>query len=111
MVFQHFNLFPRMTARQNVALGPNKVLGLPRREASDKADEFLLMLGLADKATQHPAQLSGGQKQRVAIARALAMEPKVMLFDICRADLLRYLNQRWHCRLPLIESPALWRIT
>ena len=81
MVFQHFNLFPHMTARQNVALGPNKVLGLSRQEANDKAEEFLVMVGLADKATQHPAQLSGGQKQRVAIARALAMEPEVMLFD------------------------------
>lgn len=81
MVFQHFNLFPHMTARQNVALGPNKVLGLSRQEASDKADEFLVMVGIADKAAQHPAQLSGGQKQRVAIARALAMEPEVMLFD------------------------------
>jgi polar amino acid transport system ATP-binding protein len=81
MVFQHFNLFPHMTARQNVALGPNKVLGLSRQEANDKADEFLVMVGIADKADQHPAQLSGGQKQRVAIARALAMEPEVMLFD------------------------------
>jgi polar amino acid transport system ATP-binding protein len=81
MVFQHFNLFPHMTARQNVALGPNKVLGLSRQEAKDKADEFLDMVGLADKAAQHPAQLSGGQKQRVAIARALAMEPEIMLFD------------------------------
>jgi len=81
MVFQHFNLFPHMTARDNVALGPNKVLGLSRQEARDKAEEFLVMVGIADKAAQHPAQLSGGQKQRVAIARALAMEPEVMLFD------------------------------
>lgn len=81
MVFQHFNLFPHMTARDNVALGPNKVLGLSRQEARDKAEEFLVMVGLEDKAAQHPAQLSGGQKQRVAIARALAMEPQIMLFD------------------------------
>ena len=81
MVFQHFNLFPHMTSRQNVALGPNKVLGLSRREANERADEFLAMVGLADKADQHPAKLSGGQKQRVAIARALAMQPEVMLFD------------------------------
>lgn len=81
MVFQHFNLFPHMTARDNVALGPNKVLGLSRQEARDKAEEFLVMVGLEDKVAQHPAQLSGGQKQRVAIARALAMEPQIMLFD------------------------------
>jgi len=81
MVFQHFNLFPHMTARDNVALGPNKVLGLSRQEARDKAEEFLVMVGLEDKAAPHPAQLSGGQKQRVAIARALAMEPQIMLFD------------------------------
>lgn len=81
MVFQHFNLFPHMTARANVALGPNKVLGLSNDEANTRADEFLDKVGLADKVDSHPAQLSGGQKQRVAIARALAMEPEVMCFD------------------------------
>jgi polar amino acid transport system ATP-binding protein len=81
MVFQHFNLFPHMTARQNVALGPNKVLGHSRQESNERAEEYLEKVGLADKIDQHPAQLSGGQKQRVAIARALAMEPEVMLFD------------------------------
>lgn len=81
MVFQHFNLFPHMTSRGNVTLGPNKVLGLSKQEAERRAEEFLAMVGLEDKADQYPAQLSGGQKQRVAIARALAMEPEVMLFD------------------------------
>ncbi len=81
MVFQHFNLFPHMTARQNVALGPSKVLGFSRQQSDERAEEFLEMVGLADKISQYPAQMSGGQKQRVAIARALAMEPQVMLFD------------------------------
>jgi polar amino acid transport system ATP-binding protein len=81
MVFQHFNLFPHMTAHQNVAFAPQKVLGLSRSEARERAKALLEAVGLADKLDQHPAQLSGGQKQRVAIARALAMEPKVMLFD------------------------------
>lgn len=81
MVFQHFNLFPHLTALQNVAFAPNKVLGLSRREANERAAELLNAVGLGDKLHQHPAQLSGGQKQRVAIARALAMEPKIMLFD------------------------------
>ena len=81
MVFQHFNLFPHMTTRDNVALGPQKVLGLSKNEARSRAEEFLDKVGLADKVDQHPAQLSGGQKQRVAIARALAMEPEVMCFD------------------------------
>jgi polar amino acid transport system ATP-binding protein len=81
MVFQHFNLFPHMTAHQNVAFAPQKVLGLSRDEAKNRAQNLLEAVGLADKLDQHPGQLSGGQKQRVAIARALAMEPKVMLFD------------------------------
>lgn len=81
MVFQHFNLFPHMTSRENVALGPRRVLGLSKDEARERAEEFLDKVGLADKVDQHPAQLSGGQKQRVAIARALAMEPEVMCFD------------------------------
>jgi polar amino acid transport system ATP-binding protein len=81
MVFQQFNLFPHMTALNNVAFGPIKVRGVPKAEAQAKARELLARVGLADKADAYPAQLSGGQQQRVAIARALAMEPKVMLFD------------------------------
>jgi polar amino acid transport system ATP-binding protein len=81
MVFQHFNLFPHMTALGNVTEAPVHVLGLPPREARARAQEYLAMVGLADKADAYPAQLSGGQKQRVAIARAIAMQPKIMLFD------------------------------
>jgi polar amino acid transport system ATP-binding protein len=81
MVFQHFNLFPHMTALRNVTEAPVQVRGLSRQEAEAHALEYLAMVGLADKAHAYPAQLSGGQKQRVAIARALAMQPQVMLFD------------------------------
>jgi polar amino acid transport system ATP-binding protein len=81
MVFQRFNLFPHMTALQNVMLAPVQVRGLPRRQARTRALELLQRVGLADRASHYPAQLSGGQQQRVAIARALAMEPKVMMFD------------------------------
>ncbi|WP_305908640.1 ectoine/hydroxyectoine ABC transporter ATP-binding protein EhuA [Methylomarinum sp. Ch1-1] len=81
MVFQHFNLFPHMTALKNCMEAPRTVLGLSRREAKERARELLEMVGLADKLQHYPAQLSGGQKQRVAIARALAMRPKVMLLD------------------------------
>jgi polar amino acid transport system ATP-binding protein len=81
MVFQHFNLFPHMTVLRNVTEAPRRVLGLSRDEARRRAEEFLSMVGLADKADSYPARLSGGQQQRVAIARALAMDPKVMLFD------------------------------
>lgn len=81
MVFQHFHLFPHRTVRQNITLGPRKVLGMDRDEADALAVDLLDRVGLADKAEQRPAALSGGQKQRVAIARALAMQPKVMLFD------------------------------
>jgi polar amino acid transport system ATP-binding protein len=81
MVFQHFNLFPHMTALANCTEAPMTVLGLPRREAEERAAELLDLVGLADKKGHYPAQLSGGQQQRVAIARALAMRPKVMLFD------------------------------
>jgi polar amino acid transport system ATP-binding protein len=81
MVFQHFNLFPHMTALDNLTLGPVKVLGLTKEEAHDRGVELLKKVGLGDKANQYPGQLSGGQKQRVAIARSLAMRPKVMLFD------------------------------
>ena len=81
MVFQSFNLFPHMTARDNVALGPIKTLHLPKAEAHDRAMTLLERVGIADKAQRYPAELSGGQQQRVAIARALAMQPKLMLFD------------------------------
>jgi ABC-type polar amino acid transport system ATPase subunit len=81
MVFQHFNLFPHMTARDNVAAAPIRVLGLSRADARARADEELSRVGMADKAQSYPSQLSGGQKQRVAIARALAMQPQLMLFD------------------------------
>jgi len=81
MVFQHFNLFPHMTALENCMEAPVHVLGLSRQEAEARSVELLDMVGLADKKDQHPARLSGGQQQRVAIARALAMRPKVMLLD------------------------------
>ena len=81
MVFQHFNLFPHMSALENVAFAPRKVLGVPKGEAVERARQLLDSVGLGDKFDEHPARLSGGQKQRVAIARALAMEPEVMLFD------------------------------
>jgi len=81
MVFQHFNLFPHMTALQNVMEGPLAVLRTPRAQAQDEARALLQKVGLLDRAGVYPEQLSGGQKQRVAIARALAMRPSVMLFD------------------------------
>lgn len=81
MVFQHFNLFPHMTALENCIEAPMQVLGLSKAEATERAEELLNMVGLSDKTQQHPARLSGGQQQRVAIARALAMRPKVMLLD------------------------------
>jgi polar amino acid transport system ATP-binding protein len=81
MVFQHFNLFPHMTALQNCMEGPVQVLGMPKREAEERAVDLLQMVGLDDKKDQHPSRLSGGQQQRVAIARALAMRPKVLLLD------------------------------
>jgi polar amino acid transport system ATP-binding protein len=80
-VFQQFNLFPHMTALQNVTAGPVYSLGVPARQAEADARELLGMVGLEHKADSYPAQLSGGQQQRVAIARALAMDPEVMLFD------------------------------
>ena len=81
MVFQHFNLFPHMTAIGNVMTGPSIVKGVARREAAEIAGALLAKVGLADKADFYPSQLSGGQRQRVAIARALAMNPAVMLLD------------------------------
>jgi ABC-type polar amino acid transport system ATPase subunit len=81
IVFQQFNLFPHKTAMQNVAMGPEKVLGRPANETKQKAEALLGRVGLADKLHEYPDRLSGGQQQRVAIARALAMDPHVMLFD------------------------------
>lgn len=81
MVFQSFNLFPHLTVRKNVTLGPTKVLKKDKDKANAQADKLLDRVGIANQADKYPAQLSGGQQQRVAIARALAMEPKVMLFD------------------------------
>ena len=81
MVFQHFNLFPHLTVRDNIAKGPMILKGMSRQAADALAREQLTKVGLADKIDAWPSRLSGGQKQRVAIARALAMQPKVMLFD------------------------------
>jgi polar amino acid transport system ATP-binding protein len=81
MVFQRFNLFPHMTALQNVIEAPMVVKRVSKGEATARAKQMLDRVGLADKLASYPAQLSGGQQQRVAIARALAMEPKLMLFD------------------------------
>jgi polar amino acid transport system ATP-binding protein len=81
MVFQSFNLFPHMTALENIMLAPMKVRKLSRAEAEKAARALMVRVGLAEKAEHHPANLSGGQQQRVAIARALAMQPKIMLFD------------------------------
>ncbi|MDR6491664.1 ectoine/hydroxyectoine ABC transporter ATP-binding protein EhuA [Paraburkholderia sp. 22099] len=81
MVFQSFNLFPHMTALANTIEAPMQVLGLSRKEATERARDLLSLVGLEDKCNHYPSQLSGGQQQRVAIARALAMRPKVMLFD------------------------------
>ncbi len=81
MVFQSFNLFPHLTAAENIMLAPLKVRGLSREAARERAEQLLTKVGIPEKADQMPARLSGGQQQRVAIARALAMEPKIMLFD------------------------------
>ncbi len=81
MVFQRFNLFPHMTALENIIEAPIQVLGTPRAEALEQARGLLARVGLADKANHYPSMLSGGQQQRVAIARALAMKPQAMLFD------------------------------
>ena len=81
MVFQSFNLFPHLTALDNVTLGPRKVRRWSRQRAEEKAMELLKRVGIPEQANKYPAQLSGGQQQRVAIARALAMQPKIMLFD------------------------------
>jgi len=81
MVFQRFNLFPHLTAMENITLAPIRVKGLSKAKATARAKELLERVGLGDKGDAYPAHLSGGQQQRVAIARALAMDPKLMLFD------------------------------
>ncbi len=81
MVFQHFNLFPHLTVRQNITLAPKMLKRLTEEAANKLAESQLERVGLLDRIEYYPSRLSGGQKQRVAIARALAMEPKVMLFD------------------------------
>jgi polar amino acid transport system ATP-binding protein len=81
MVFQDFNLFAHLTALDNVALGPRRVLGLSKEEARARARDHLEQVGLGDQTASYPGELSGGQKQRVGIARALAMDPKLLLFD------------------------------
>ena len=81
MVFQQFNLFPNMSVKDNIMLAPVKLKIMSKEEASRRADELLMRIGLADKADVRPQKLSGGQQQRVAIVRALAMNPDVMLFD------------------------------
>jgi ABC-type polar amino acid transport system ATPase subunit len=81
MVFQQFNLFPHMTAIQNIIEAPVTVKGMSKRDATEKGEELLGWVGLSEKRDEYPSRLSGGQQQRVAIARALCMEPKIMLFD------------------------------
>ena len=81
MVFQQFNLFPQMTALQNVMFGPVHTRGQSRDEARELAEQLLRKVGLAERMNHYPSELSGGQQQRVAIARALAIKPKLMLFD------------------------------
>jgi len=81
MCFQSFNLFPHMTALENIIEGPTTVLGQEKKQAVVYAEELLDWVGLTDKRDEHPSRLSGGQQQRVAIARSLAMKPQVMLFD------------------------------
>ena len=81
MVFQRFELYPHMTALQNITLAPKKVRRKPTKEAEDHAMTLLERVGIPEKANEFPGNLSGGQQQRVAIARALAMEPKIMMFD------------------------------
>ncbi|MFE3142922.1 amino acid ABC transporter ATP-binding protein [Streptomyces scopuliridis] len=81
MVFQQFNLFPHLTAAQNVSLAPRRARGVPTAQADTRARDLLARVGLAEHFDHYPYELSGGQQQRVAIARSLAMDPQLMLFD------------------------------
>ncbi|MEF9983013.1 MAG: amino acid ABC transporter ATP-binding protein [Oscillospiraceae bacterium] len=81
MVFQHFNLFPHLTVKENITLAPITLKLMTKSEAEEKADTLLKRIGLLDKSAMYPNMLSGGQKQRIAIVRSLAMNPDVMLFD------------------------------
>jgi len=81
MVFQHFNLFPHLTVMENCTLAPMWVRGMPQKDATDLAMQYLTRVKIPDQAAKYPGQLSGGQQQRVAIARALCMQPHLMLFD------------------------------
>jgi glutamine transport system ATP-binding protein len=81
MVFQQFNLFPQMTALENVAFGPRQVRGIGKAEAMNQAEALLRKVGLGERKHHYPSELSGGQQQRVAIARAMAVKPRLMLFD------------------------------
>jgi glutamine transport system ATP-binding protein len=98
MVFQRFNLFPHMTALENVALAPQIVRKASKKEAQEIGLELMKKVGLADKVNEYPRRLSGGQQQRVAIARALAMKPKVMLL----MNLLQPLIRRWSAKCWLL---------
>ena len=93
MVFQHFNLFPHKTIKENITLAPIKLLGKSKEEADKRAMELLERVGLAEKADSYPSQLSGGQKQRIAIVRSLAMDPDVILFDEMVGEVLELMKQ------------------